>query len=146
LAAATIMGVVYGHDIASTNDYFVELAERVIGVIISLGKPSAAIVNIFPFMRHLPSWLPGCGFQHILRQSRMWIDDMVEKPYALAIDRINSGSNTKPSFLAKYLDRSWSTGQDDSEQELMIKQVCASGYVGMTGALFSSILALILIV
>ncbi|ESK86760.1 hypothetical protein Moror_15178 [Moniliophthora roreri MCA 2997] len=87
LAAAIIIGVTYGHDIASTNDYFVQLAEKAIGTLDSWGRPSV-IVNIFPFMRHLPAWLPGCGFQHIMRQSRTWVDDMIEKPYALAIDRI----------------------------------------------------------
>uniref|UniRef100_A0A0W0FEP3 Cytochrome P450 n=1 Tax=Moniliophthora roreri TaxID=221103 RepID=A0A0W0FEP3_MONRR len=132
LAAAIIIGVTYGHDIASTNDYFVQLAEKAIGTLDSWGRPSV-IVNIFPFMRHLPAWLPGCGFQHIMRQSRTWVDDMIEKPYALAIDRINSGSNTKPSLLAKYLDRSRSTGKDVPEQVLVIKRVCGNGYAAGAG-------------
>ncbi|ESK94246.1 cytochrome p450 [Moniliophthora roreri MCA 2997] len=127
LTAATIIGVMYGHDIASTDDYFVELAEKAAGTVVGLGMSSTAIVNIFPFMRYLPAWFPGCGFQQIIHQSRIWIDDMIEKPYAVAVDEMNAGGK-KPSFLAKYLDRSWFNGENDFEQELTIKRLCALGY------------------
>ncbi|EEB95668.1 hypothetical protein MPER_05321 [Moniliophthora perniciosa FA553] len=84
-------------------------------------------VNTFPIMRYLPAWFPGGSFQYLIRQSTGWINDMVEKPYSLVVDRINTGAG-KPSLLAKYLDRYWSTGTDDPEQEKAIKQVSAMAY------------------
>ncbi|EEB95853.1 hypothetical protein MPER_05113, partial [Moniliophthora perniciosa FA553] len=118
LAAAIIIGVMYGHDVTSIEDHFVELAEKAFGPLSTLGSPSAMLVNTFPIMRYLPAWFPGGGFQHLVRQSRGWINDMVEKPYSL----VNSGIG-KPSLLAKYLDRYRSSGTDDPEQEKAIKQV-----------------------
>ncbi|ESK81499.1 cytochrome p450 [Moniliophthora roreri MCA 2997] len=127
LAAAVIIGVMYGHDVTSTEDYYVQLAERAFGPLSTLGTPSAMLVNLFPVMRYLPAWFPGGGFQHLIRQSHGWINDMVEKPYSLVVDRINSGIE-KPSLLAKYLDRYRSSGTDDLAQEKAIKQVSAMAY------------------
>ncbi|KAK7049434.1 hypothetical protein VNI00_006035 [Paramarasmius palmivorus] len=125
-AAATIIGIMYGHDVASNNDYFVDLAEKALGTFVTFAATSGALVNIFPFMRYLPAWFPGCGFQYIVREGRDWVHDMVDKPYSIAVDNMRS-TKRKSSILAKYLDRHRTDGGGD-EQELMIKQVCATAY------------------
>ncbi|KAK7049872.1 hypothetical protein VNI00_005302 [Paramarasmius palmivorus] len=127
-AAATIMGVTYGHDVASTNDYFVDLAEKAISSLVSLSSPSSAVVNLFPFLRHLPPWIPGLSYyRRVSDQSHQWIDDMVHKPYELVIDGIKSGTKNS-SILAKLLARHEAKGGRDEEELQSIKHICAGAY------------------
>ncbi|KAK7056374.1 hypothetical protein VNI00_002928 [Paramarasmius palmivorus] len=135
LAAATIMGIVYGHDVTSADDYFVNLAERAAEAL-TTPTGTSAIVNIIPFMRHFPAWFPGCGFQNAAREIRGRVNDMMEKPYSVVVNGIASpvffflsqtSGTQKPSLLAKYLDRH--RANNGSYNELAaIKQVCASAY------------------
>lgn len=62
MAAAIVMSTVYGYDVAPTNDPFVFISEAAMG---KLGAifPGAAVVNALPFLRHVPSWMPGCAFK-----------------------------------------------------------------------------------
>ena len=81
----------YGHDVAPNNDYFVDLAEKAVGTLLTWAATSATLVNVFPFMRYLPAWFPGCGFQYIVRERRGWVNDMVNKPYSIMVDNMVCG-------------------------------------------------------
>ncbi|KAK7037472.1 hypothetical protein VNI00_010964 [Paramarasmius palmivorus] len=93
LTGAIIMGIVYGHEVASSDDYFLDLAEKANETLLTVSTSSATVVNMFPFLRHFPGWLPGCKFQRIAREARNRIADMVEKPYSLVVDQL-ARSNT----------------------------------------------------
>lgn len=62
VAAAIIMKTVYDIDIKPINDRFVAISEKAVGKMADSISPGGA-VNAFPFLRHFPGWLPGCGFQ-----------------------------------------------------------------------------------
>jgi hypothetical protein len=62
VAAAIIMKTVYDIDIKPINDRFVAISEKAVGKMADSIFPGGA-VNAFPFLRHFPGWLPGCGFQ-----------------------------------------------------------------------------------
>ncbi|KAK7049441.1 hypothetical protein VNI00_006047 [Paramarasmius palmivorus] len=125
LTAAIALGIVYGQDVHSADDHLVALAEKANKTLITLGSLSAAIVNMFPFLRHFPAWFPGCGFQKIAREARSKLNSMVEKPYFLVVNQMNSSAQ-KPSVLAQYLDRYHVA---DNKQDIQtIKQVCVMAY------------------
>lgn len=63
------MSTVYGHDIAPKNDYFVGLAESAMKPLVKAMLPGGTIVNEFPFLRHIPSWVPGIGFWKIAKET-----------------------------------------------------------------------------
>lgn len=58
------MSTVYGYDVEPINDHFVTLSELAVKKLSDSALPGAAAVNAFPFLRHLPGWFPGCGFQY----------------------------------------------------------------------------------
>ncbi|KAK7037474.1 hypothetical protein VNI00_010966 [Paramarasmius palmivorus] len=127
LTGAIIMGIVYGHEVTSSDDYFLDLAEKANETLLTVSMSSATIVNMFPFMRHLPGWLPGCGFQRMAREARGRISDIVEKPYSLVIDQM--ACSNAPGFKALELTPISELCGEDNEQELLtVKQVCAIAY------------------
>ncbi|KAF8158864.1 hypothetical protein K438DRAFT_1619947 [Mycena galopus ATCC 62051] len=61
------MATVYGYDIKPENDRFVYLAEEGVRRLAESVLPGRYAVNTFPFLRHFPSWFPGCGFHQFAR-------------------------------------------------------------------------------
>lgn len=62
LAGAIILSVIYGYDVAPKDDHYVKLVESTRPAF-GLGLSPKWLVNSFPALRHIPSWLPGAGFK-----------------------------------------------------------------------------------
>ena len=65
LSAATVMAMTFGYEYPPErkNDRFVKLAEDTAAGVTSLFLPESTIINIFPFLRHIPPWVPGATTQ-----------------------------------------------------------------------------------
>ncbi|KAF7348412.1 Cytochrome P450 [Mycena sanguinolenta] len=81
LAAAIIMATTYGYDIEPRHDRFVSLAEEAGKRFGQSFLPGAFAVNTFPFLRHFPSWFPGCGFHRFARETARIVHEMNNAPF-----------------------------------------------------------------
>lgn len=60
----------YGHDVSPKNDYFVNLAEKAISQL-SVAYPAGAfLLDVFPFLRYIPTWFPGAEFKRFALKGR----------------------------------------------------------------------------
>lgn len=82
------MSTVYDYEISGKDDNFVKAAEASMARLGQAMFAGAALVNIFPFMRHLPEWLPGCGFKKFARETKVYTDAMLNEPLGLVEDRM----------------------------------------------------------
>ncbi|KAJ6466567.1 cytochrome P450 [Mycena vitilis] len=123
LAAAIIMSTIYGYDIAPTHDRLVDLVDT---TLIELGEamfPGGFAVNTFPFLRHLPSWFPGCSFQRYAKDASKLVEEMKDAPFDFVKQNLRDGV-CNLSMVARLLDQ-----QDGSkEREKVIKEVTAAAY------------------
>ena len=79
-----MLKTVYGIDVAEEGDRIIEVIDTAMeGVSVAL-TPGAFLVEYLPFLRHIPEWLPGAGFQKRLRRWRDASHEMVEMPFAQA--------------------------------------------------------------
>ncbi|KAF5384354.1 hypothetical protein D9615_003159 [Tricholomella constricta] len=103
-AGGLTLSVIYGHKVVSRDDEFLILAEESMNLLANKLAPGPGIwpVDIFPFLRYLPSWFPGAAFKQSAREWKMKIHEFVEKPYAHALKRIENG-DILPSFLSTIL-------------------------------------------
>lgn len=62
---AAIVKVVYGVEVASENDPYIALMEQVLESAEAF-TPGAFMVELLPWLRHVPAWVPGAGFQKTL--------------------------------------------------------------------------------
>lgn len=60
-----MLHVLYGIDLHKPNDEYFHMVERVNEVGEEISVPGRYAVEAFPWMRHLPSWLPGTGFKKL---------------------------------------------------------------------------------
>ncbi|KAJ7505167.1 cytochrome P450 [Mycena galericulata] len=128
VAAAIIMRTTYGYDIQPTHDRFVGLAEESVKRLSESIHPGAFAVNAFPFLRHLPSWLPGCHFHRFAQGTSTLLAEMQNAPFDFVRQNMRDGVG-RFSVLAELLERYDSLGGSEA-QEKMIKEVAATAYVG----------------
>ncbi|KAJ6605697.1 cytochrome P450 [Mycena sp. CBHHK59/15] len=123
VAAAIIMSTVYGYDVEPMNDHFVTLSERAVKKLGESVFPGAAAVNAFPILRHLPGWLPGCGFQRFAADCRQLTEEMQEVPFQYA--KQNMDRTGAKSIVAKLIQTNHARGGTE-EQEQAIKATVSS--------------------
>ncbi|KAJ7044191.1 cytochrome P450 [Mycena alexandri] len=127
LAASIIMRTVYGYEIQRrTNDRFVTLSENAVKKIVDSFFPGAVAVNTFPILRHLPGWLPGCGFQQYAAECRDLVEEMKSAPFEFVKQNMREDAVAK-SVVGKLLTASDARGRSDDK---MIQEVAAVAYAG----------------
>lgn len=97
-AAANVLTIAYGIDIARHDDPLIALADEASHSIIAAGLPGSFAVDWAPFrtylrhwerafadrlaVKHVPEWAPGAGFQRIAREGHVLSTGMKDTPYA----------------------------------------------------------------
>ena len=72
MMGATILETTYGIKARPTDDPYIKTAEDAAASAALAIVPGAFMVDIFPFLRYVPAWMPGAGFKV---QARAWKKD-----------------------------------------------------------------------
>ncbi|KAG2356461.1 cytochrome P450 [Suillus spraguei] len=102
--------VVYGHQVKSNDDPFLNLAEECVGILANRIASGGGIwpVDIFPALKDLPMWFPGASFK---RNAAVWkakMEEFVDRPYEFVKNEIVSSSSLpslKTNSLTEKRDR-----------------------------------------
>ncbi|KAJ7578073.1 cytochrome P450 [Mycena floridula] len=138
LSAAIIMSLLYGYDIAPTNDYYVSIAEHALENLGQAIFPGSYIVNAIPAMRHLPSWFE---FHKFAKKTRDLVDAMRDKP--LEFVKRNLAQNTgRECLLGNLMQKSEDMrleGKEDPHPEEILKILAQTTYAGGADTTVSSL-------
>ncbi|KAF9559108.1 cytochrome P450 [Agrocybe pediades] len=104
-AGGLTLSVVYGYEVKSNDDQFLELADECVGLLANRIASGGGIwpVDVFPFLQHMPLWMPGSGF---LKNAKIWkkkMEEFVDLPYEYVVNSMKSG-NYKKSFCSNLLE------------------------------------------
>ncbi|KAK1227286.1 hypothetical protein PQX77_009703 [Marasmius sp. AFHP31] len=138
-----ILQVAYGYQMKKKDDPYIGLAGRAGRGIEAAGNHGSFWVDYFPFLKFVPSWLPGAGFK---RKASLWARysrDLVETPWDWLKNSIENGT-ASTSFSTKSLERLSVSAGDGSFLEGVIKNSAAIAYIGAAETTPSTILAFIL--
>ncbi|KAK7035796.1 cytochrome P450 [Favolaschia claudopus] len=92
MAAKIVMSIAYGIDVAPADDPYVELADKAVEGLVTAIVPGRFLVDAFPFLKYVPWWFPGAGFQRKAREWRRLSRGMLELPFAEAQAKIAAGT------------------------------------------------------
>uniref|UniRef100_A0A0W0FF05 Cytochrome P450 n=3 Tax=Moniliophthora roreri TaxID=221103 RepID=A0A0W0FF05_MONRR len=144
-AVRTIMSVAYGIEVKGENDPWVALVEAAVKPVIDAIVPGAFLVDSFPFLKHVPSWVPGAGFK---RKAQKWKEmalSMVNRPFAAGKEMMHSDKYI-PSFISRSLQDLDDSSADYEEKETCIRQaagvIYAAGVESSAAALSSFLFAM----
>ncbi|KAK0448479.1 cytochrome P450 [Desarmillaria tabescens] len=130
MAARVIMSITYGIDTLPEGDPFVAAAEDALHTVSIAAVPGTFLVDFLPFLKYVPEWFPGAGFQRKASKWKVLARRMVDIPYAEVIRRFADGSY-KPSFTSSNLGRI-GPGQDVASQQRAVKNAAGTMYAADT--------------
>ncbi|KAH0833379.1 cytochrome P450 [Lanmaoa asiatica] len=131
-AAAVTMCSVYDYDPSPRNDQMVSITNNFIEASVQALLPEKAVLlKTFPFLLHIPEWLPGSWIKREARVAREWGVKMVEAPYQYVRKRMESREDIDPSMVSDHISRM--EGFDDSYRlvyEKALKHASSTAFLG----------------
>lgn len=117
---STIMKIVYGHEVESFDDPYIQLVEEAIDYVGHATRPGAFMVEIFPWLRYVPEWVPGAKFQKFAREGREKSLAMRFKPFYDVKKKVMNGV-AEPCILSEMIEAN--RRDDDTIQD---EELCAN--------------------
>ncbi|KZO94968.1 cytochrome P450 [Calocera viscosa TUFC12733] len=102
-AASSIMRISYGYELEQEDDPLLRMANRAMESFNAACYPGRWIVDTLPFLKHVPEWVPGAGFQKTARVWRERAEHLFNDPFNLVKDRMRAGI-ALPSMTAQLLE------------------------------------------
>ncbi|KAI0757953.1 cytochrome P450 [Fomes fomentarius] len=136
MAAGITMLMTYGHEVKTLDDHFVNLAERGVKTIEAVGAVGAHIVDLLPWLRFLPDWVPGAGFKRLPPGTREDLHAFLHTPFEQVKKQMAEGTAV-PCYTATMLEETgdeegvrstagitYSGGFDTTVSTMMTTMVC----------------------
>jgi len=123
-AGAIILRISHGYEVGEGEDAFVTLADKATEQF-GLSTAPGFLVNLVPFLQHIPDWFPGASFKKTAKEWAATLNEMVDLPYNYVKKQVAAGT-AEPSYVASLVEGKTLT----SEQEFEIKWSSASLYSG----------------
>nr|AAS88584.1 PAH-inducible cytochrome P450 monooxygenase PC-PAH 6 [Phanerodontia chrysosporium] len=143
-AGSTILDVVYSFDV-QPNDPRIELVEAALGTANDLMHAGIYLVDIFPLLKHIPTWFPGAQFKRLAAKYKRLVDNMYTVPYSQLKASVKLGT-AQPCLVASLLSEA--DEHVTPERDEIFMNLAGTTYAGGTDtiviALSIFILAMIL--
>ncbi|KAI5118847.1 hypothetical protein M0805_006166 [Coniferiporia weirii] len=102
MSGAVIMMIAYGREVDGNDDPQLVLA-NVADVLFGEVKGFAYLVDLIPWLKYVPEWVPGAGFQRKAREARRVADDLLRIPLETIKTEMREGT-AKPSFASQLIE------------------------------------------
>ncbi|EIW59175.1 cytochrome P450 [Trametes versicolor FP-101664 SS1] len=143
--AATMMKVLYNIGAQENGDELVSVVDEAISRTATLAT-GVHPVEIFPFLRHLPSWVPGTDFHDAFAKCRAAVEHLKETPFATLNAALNEG-RAAPCGISVLLSKLITPAGSSSENaywEDVIKNVGLVAFEAGADTSFSTLQAVFL--
>ncbi|KAI0794842.1 cytochrome P450 [Abortiporus biennis] len=117
-SSSIIMKVTYGVDVAKSDDRFMSVADEAFDAMCKAATPGAFLVDVLPFLKHVPEWFPGAAFQ---KQAKQWKEttlEMRDAPYQAVVEAMAKGK-ASPCFVSDCMN-------GKNEEDAQIVRNCAA--------------------
>ncbi|KAF9522915.1 cytochrome P450 [Crepidotus variabilis] len=145
MAGDSIMSICYGLDVRTKEGaVFLNAVQVGIQAFTEAAVPGQFLVDMLSFLKYVPEWMPGAGFQSKAREWRDATYSMLKLPFEASKKNITSNA-CPPCFSCATLEMSESDKGNLDEE--VVRDVAASMFVGgsdtTSAALASCILGLL---
>ncbi|KAI0352615.1 CyP450 monooxygenase [Trametes cingulata] len=135
--ATTMLKVLYDIDVKDEDDEHIKMMEAAFEAI-KLATPGQFAVELFPFLRHVPPWFPGAGFQKLFAACKAANDHLKHVPFdevRASLERGEQRNCIAADMLTKLNLRPESLLTSDEDE--VMKNVCAVAFEGGSDTTFS---------
>ncbi|OAX32461.1 cytochrome P450 [Rhizopogon vinicolor AM-OR11-026] len=136
--ATTVLSLTYGYNIESQDHPVVKLVQTLNNMLSKEGTPEkSALFETFPFVKYLPSWIPGLGFLGRLATCRRLTKEVWDQPFEYTKGEVAAGTAPQ-SVVADFLTSNQEDKGNQPCQELEATMKAAAATVYLAGAETSS--------
>ncbi|KAG8723938.1 hypothetical protein FRC09_001047 [Ceratobasidium sp. 395] len=146
MTAAILLSCLYGYDASHPFDELVYLVETAVDKVCEAASTSNFYVNTIPWLKYVPSWLPGAGWKRQANAWRVEKDKLQNDPFEWTKLRMAAGTAT-PSVVKSLLTQVVNgqfTEQRAEEEEDMIKWAAGTLYAAGAETTIASLTTLVL--
>ncbi|CAA7259457.1 unnamed protein product [Cyclocybe aegerita] len=136
LSVSIPLDMMYGYDASSLDDPVVVAATKSFNIGGPLMSSSGSMMNIFPLLRHVPSWFPGATSQSKSAEVARLTREVKRIPMEDLKRRMASG-NASPSLVYDFLENKITTGASE-EDEKIINNIAYTVYGGAADTTISA--------
>ncbi|KAI0057368.1 cytochrome P450 [Artomyces pyxidatus] len=102
-AGAMILDITYGYKIVEEgSDPLVDLADTALAQFSIATTTGAFLVDLLPWLKYVPSWMPGANFKRIAAKYKKTCDEIGEIPLAWVKEQMANGA-ARPSYASDLL-------------------------------------------
>ncbi|KDR69747.1 hypothetical protein GALMADRAFT_128336 [Galerina marginata CBS 339.88] len=141
LSISIPMAAMYGYDVKSFEDPCIVAANRSITLGVHLLLPGSSMINILPFLAHIPAWFPGASSHKVAAEVLKLTREMERIPTEFVKTRVEEGT-AKPSLFSNFLEKKYTVGASKEEEDA-IKNIASTVYaaasdttISVTGTFF----------
>ncbi|KAI0354238.1 CyP450 monooxygenase [Trametes cingulata] len=140
--SATILTAVHGLPIEDITYHYVKILNESEKGVAEAFTPGAFLVEFIPWLRHVPSWVPGTGWQKKVLRWRAQANAICEDPYRAAQDAAMPGV-AHLSVLSELLSEMSHPGDsaERGEGERVVKETTAVAFGAGTDTTAATLLA-----
>ncbi|KAI6122286.1 cytochrome P450 [Pisolithus croceorrhizus] len=129
-SVALIMELAYGYSVTSESDPFMVNIVQLLSLVVEVATPErSALLGAFPFLAHIPSWMPGGHWKRRADDCRQLVKNVLDDPVQYVRDSMVSGTARKSMVHDIFQDK-----DDDLnfglDKERITKEVAATAFMG----------------
>ncbi|KAI0348407.1 cytochrome P450 [Trametopsis cervina] len=148
MAGSEILRIAYGIEVQEQDDPFIHIAEQSMQSITATLTAGSYLVDVLPFLKYVPEWVPGAGFKQQAREWRHWMLRSLHEPYNEVKRRVEQGQ-AADCVGASLIENMVNSAQDAEYTESVVREMLASMYLAAgtdstVSTLVSFILAMVL--
>ncbi|GJE96483.1 cytochrome P450 [Phanerochaete sordida] len=117
LTTATILDIIYGFHIEA-GDPLIELVQQAMNTLNEFMNTGVYLVDVITWLKFLPSWLPGTGFQRQAARWRTLVYGMYDEPYRMFKTALHEGT-AEPCFTSVLLAAAEGDKWDDLDESVV---------------------------
>ncbi|KIJ25657.1 hypothetical protein M422DRAFT_236886 [Sphaerobolus stellatus SS14] len=101
--ASTILDVVYGYKVAEKDDPLIYAVDQTMDGFCKTAFRESFLVDIFPILKYVPSWIPGAEFKRLGRYWKNGTETMIITPYEAVKRQLDNGT-AEPSVATALVE------------------------------------------
>ncbi|KAJ8463881.1 hypothetical protein ONZ51_g9969 [Trametes cubensis] len=142
--SATMLKIGYDIEVQNERDEHIYLVDAALD---ALGQavPGRFLIEVLPWLQYVPAWVPGAGFQTVFARCKAANDRLKHQPFDELKQRLEIGDPTiNPCLGIELLAQSkldHEAQRIPSEEEDIIKNICAITFEGGAETTFSALQA-----
>ncbi|GJE96513.1 cytochrome P450 [Phanerochaete sordida] len=137
MTGSTILDIVFGFDIEH-DDPRLEQVERGVQTAMEFMASGVYLVDIFPVLKHIPSWFPGAGFKRQTAKWKVLVDAMHEIPYYQFKETMREGK-AKPCFASTLLSGAEDASYGSESADEVFMSLTGTAYVAGSDTTLSTL-------